>query len=658
LIRKYGTIEDILKNLKKNKSLKKTHRLVVEQNEEALFSKELAILETKVPIKFTLEDLTLKEPDRNRLFSIFQDLEFQKLSLEFAPEGGQGLAKLKMQELKSKGDIKNLVNEIKKARICAFLISHEDQKELNLYEHVYISVNGKNIYSLMADKIKDLKEIWVNEDILKITYNLKEALGIFHKYGIKDTVHVYDIMLAGFLLGKYQSSFGLGDLSWNFLNVSLTDESSPAQQVSVLQKLHLVIDKELEKKSLKYLFHDIETPLTYVLFQMECYGVNIDTKLLKELSQKCVREIEKLETQIYKIGGGEFNLNSPKQLSQILFEKLNLPVVKKTKTGFSTNEEVLNILAKDNKIASLVLEFRHLAKLQSTYIDALPKLIDPRTGRIHTQFLQTGTETGRISSKRPNLQNIPIRSDFGRQIRRAIIPSDKDLHMISADYSQIELRILAHLSDDKALKAAFLGGQDIHNYTASLIYDISEDDVTSKMRDSAKRVNFGIIYGMSAFGLAKDLKISQEEAQLFIDKYFMRYPKVKDFMDRSIKHCESQGYVQTLLKRRRYIPEIKSKNMAMRQFAQRQAINTPVQGSAADLIKTAMINIHNEINEKKLTSKMLITVHDELVFEVPSGEKKIMIEMIKEKMEHSFKLSIPMDVSIKIGKNWMEMKEY
>ncbi|MCK5179502.1 MAG: DNA polymerase I, partial [Candidatus Omnitrophica bacterium] len=382
----------------------------------------------------------------------------------------------------------------------------------------------------------------------------------------------FDVMLAGYLLGPSQSFFGLNSLSWNYLKCAISEESKAAHEAQVLKRLYPLLDGELKDKSLSQLFENIEMPLAYVLYKIEEHGVNLDRALLKRLSKDCAAKIDDLTATLYTMAGEEFNLNSPKQLSHILFEKLKLPVIKKTKTGFSTNESVLTILSNEHAFPSVVLEYRQLAKLKSTYIDALPKLIGERTGRLHAQFNQTGTETGRLSSSQPNLQNIPIRTELGRQIRKAIIPSSKDLTMIAADYSQIELRILAHLSGDKNLIKAFKQGEDIHDFTASLIFEVDEKDVTSQMRNSAKRVNFGIIYGMSAFGLANDLKVPQAEAQEFISRYFARYPAVKKFMDGEIKKCEKQGYVLTLLNRRRYIPEINSKNGAMKQFAQRQAI--------------------------------------------------------------------------------------
>jgi DNA polymerase-1 len=379
--------------------------------------------------------------------------------------------------------------------------------------------------------------------------------------------------------------------------------------------------------------------------------------LLKTLSKDCEKKISALEKKLYLAAGEEFNLNSPKQLSKILFEKLKLPVVKKTKTGFSTDEGVLTKLSQEHEVPRLILEYRQIAKLKSTYIDALPKMVSEQDGRIHAEFDQIGAETGRFASRNPNLQNIPIRTELGREIRKAFVPSDKNHVLVSADYSQIELRILAHLSGDKGLIKAFEDDLDIHRLTASVIFDISEDKVSYHMRDTAKRVNFGIIYGMSSFGLAKDLNITTSEAQAFIDTYFARYPKVKEFLDRSIKACEKSGYATTILNRRRYIPDINSHNIAVRQFAQRQAINTPVQGSAADLMKLAMIHVQRQMEEKKFASTMIMTVHDELVFDAVKSEREELIKLVRREMETPLALSVPIKVSVKLGANWLEAEE-
>ena len=655
LINEHGNLEAILKHFEMIKEPKGKEKLVIDQREAALFSKELAILDKDVPLDYDLSKLRVKAPDSHQLFDIFQELEFRKLAEEFSSQ--EPVEKVDVQAIKKKTDLKAFIQSAERSGKFAFLIDGKEQDGLFADGSMYVTAGKGNIYSLPINEISALKPIFENKKILKVTYNIKEMLKSLSRQKIAVYGEIFDVMLAGYLLGASQSSFDLTNLAWNYLRFSIPEEQKAAGEVKAIEQLHSLLSKELKEKSLMPLFEDIEMPLAQVLFEVEENGVNLDLPLLKKLSSSCAKKINELTATLYTMAGEEFNLNSPKQLSRILFDQLKLPVIKKTKTGFSTNEAVLTILGEQHPLPSLILEYRQLTKLKSTYIDALPKLINARTGRLHAQFNQTGTETGRLSSSNPNLQNIPIRTELGKQIRKAIIPSGKDLVMIAADYSQIELRILAHLSGDETLIKAFKDGEDIHAFTASLIFDVKEKDVTGEMRNSAKRVNFGIIYGISAFGLSNDLKVTQQEAQNFIDKYFQRYPAVKKFMDDEIKKCEKLGYVLTVLNRRRYIPEIKSSNGAMKQFAQRQAINTPVQGSAADLIKLAMINIQKEIKARKLKVKMISTVHDELVFEAPPNEEKEIINLVRDKMANAVKLSVPIEVSVKVGKNWLEMEE-
>ncbi len=655
LINAYGTLEKILVHFKKADNLTAKEKLIVDQEEGALFSKELAILDASVPIDYDLKRLEVQAPDNNRLFEIFQDLEFHKLAAEFdTQEPGESID---VGSAKNAKDVKGLLKDIEKAGEFYFIVENDQDEGLFSDPVIYVAQKSGNVTAVRKEAIGALKPVFENKKILKVTYNIKEMLKGLSCVGIGVEGKVFDVMLAGYLLGPSHAFYALNNLSWNYLKCSISEESRPAEEARAAGMLYPLLTKELKEKELFKLFENIEMPLADVLYKIETNGVNLDLPLLKKLSKDCAKKIDTLTTQLYKMAGEEFNLNSPKQLSHILFDKLELPVIKKTKTGFSTNESVLTILADNHEFPSLILEYRKLAKLKSTYIDALPKLINSETGRLHAQFNQTGTETGRLSSSQPNLQNIPIRTELGRQIRKAIIPSSKDLTMIAADYSQIELRILAHFSGDKNLIRAFKQGEDIHDFTASLIFEVEEGDVTADMRNSAKRVNFGIIYGMSAFGLANDLKVTQPEAQEFINRYFARYPAVKKFMDGEIAKCEKDGYVTTLLNRRRYIAEINSKNGAMKQFAQRQAINTPVQGSAADLMKVAMINIQKEIENRKLATCMISTVHDELVFESPKNEIEEMVKLIRYEMEQAVKLDVPVKVSVKIGKNWLDMEE-
>ena len=503
--------------------------------------------------------------------------------------------------------------------------------------------------------LSKIKSIFESKDTKKIVHSLKTSFTLLAKEGIQIKGEIFDTQLAAYLLDPAKFNNDIEDIVWDYLKVP-TQESN--KEVSAyadsLFKLKPILIKDLKDKSLYELFVNVEVPLAVVLARMEINGVSIDKKVLKELSVILDKRINELISSIYKQAGENFNINSPKQLSHVLFEKLKLPVIKKTKTGFSTDEEVLKKLSGKSEIAAEIIEYRQLVKLKTTYVDVLPKLADSETGKIHASFNQAVTETGRLSSSNPNLQNIPIRTEMGRLIRKAFVASKGDYCLLSADYSQIELRVLAHLSKDASLASAFKKDEDVHQLTASLIYNIKKDKVTKPMREVAKRVNFGIVYGMSSYGLSKDLKISQEEAQVFIDSYFARYPKVKDFIEKEIKKAEKQGFVATLLNRRRYIPQINSKNFSIRQLAQRQAMNTPVQGSAADLIKLAMIKIQEAFDEKELKSKIILQVHDELVFDVYKKEFDLVIQLVKDLMENTLKLSVPVKVVLSKGKNWLE----
>ncbi len=667
LINEFGTLENILSHLNQIKSPKLKEKLG-RHKESALLSKELAILDCHVPIGFDLSALKVGEPNREKLFQIFKELEFKKIAEEMSLElsASESESDIEIKVLETSDDFEDLLTKAKAQKEFSFLPQCADPLDHTTCATVVLALKPNELYLLSIEHLTELKPILEDPQIVKITHDIKQCWKILHERGCFIKGKIFDVMLAGYLLNPAQGSYSVENLAWVYLKDSNGRQAQGAKAAGVLLDLYPFLLRELKEKSLLKLFEEIEMPLAYVLFRMETEGVRLDEELLKQLSLETEKKIDAITRQIYKIAAQakgtsgdpvSINLNSPKQLSVLLFEKLKLPVVKKTKTGFSTDEGVLIKLAEKYEIASLILEFRQLAKLKSTYIDALPKMINPKTGRVHAYFNQTGTETGRLSSLTPNLQNIPIRTELGREIRKAFIPLKKNHTIISADYSQIELRILGHLSGDQNLKKAFEKEEDIHTYTAALILDVKEKDITPQMRNSAKRVNFGIIYGMSAFGLAKDLSISQEEAQEFIDKYFLRYPAVKTFMDNEIKKANEQGFVLTILNRRRYLPEIKSSNQAIKQFAERQAINTPVQGSAADLMKLAMINIQKELERQNLLSRLIITVHDELVFDVPNNEIEIMTKLIRQEMEHSLELSVPVKVTVKTGNNWLQLKE-
>ncbi|MCX8012658.1 MAG: DNA polymerase I [Desulfobacterota bacterium] len=425
------------------------------------------------------------------------------------------------------------------------------------------------------------------------------------------------------------------------------------EEAEVIFRLAEIIFTQLREKGLDKLFLEIEMPLSQVLARMEWTGVKVDAAILSNLMKELEKELSNLEKKIYYLAGISFNINSPQQLREVLFTKLNLPSVSRTKTGFSTSLEVLNKLAKIHELPALVLEYRSLTKLKSTYIEVLPKLISPATGRIHTTFGQTATATGRLSSSNPNLQNIPIRGKWGEKIRQAFV-ADEGFYLVSADYSQIELRIMAHLSGDEKLKAAFFQDEDIHTRTASEIFQIPPEKVTPAMRREAKVINFGVIYGMTQMGLAEELGISRTEAKKYIENYFQKYAGVKNYIDTTLTKVREQGYTTTIFGRIRYLPEIDSPNRTVREFAERVAINTPIQGSAADIIKIAMLRIDRQIREKKLNARMILQIHDELLFEVNENNLSSFIPLIKEEMEGAVNLNVPIKAKVGFGKNWYE----
>jgi DNA polymerase-1 len=424
--------------------------------------------------------------------------------------------------------------------------------------------------------------------------------------------------------------------------------------VSVLWGLKESLEWELRQEGLWRLFTEVEMALVPVLVAMEINGILLDTDLLREMSLEMGNELLRLEREIYSSVGHQFNINSPQQLGKVLFENLKLPQSRRTKTGYSTEASVMESLRGIHPVIELILEYRQLSKLKSTYVDALPALINRKTGRVHTTFNQTGTTTGRLSSSDPNLQNIPIRSELGNKIRRAIV-APPGAYLLSADYSQIDLRVLAHLSQDPGLMAAFAQDEDIHATTASKLFGISVDEVSSEMRRNAKTVNFGVIYGMSDYGLEQATKLNREEAAQFIALYFEKYPNVKEYLEATKEQARKIGYVQTVLGRRRFLPEVRSANRMVREAAERMAINAPVQGSSADIIKIAMIDLYREMEKRKLKSEMLLQIHDELLFEVPESEAAEMKSLVRETMPHAFELRVPVKIDIKLGKNWAEM---
>jgi DNA polymerase-1 len=482
-----------------------------------------------------------------------------------------------------------------------------------------------------------------------------------------------DVMLMAFLVSPNVGDFSLKRWAMDQLHMSLTKEKSSGQgsllpdqgatcenicrQMDAMQQLYEMLHTRLDSLGLRKVYEEIELPLVPVLADMERNGIKIDRGMLQKMSSSMEKQLQEITAKIYQAAGGEFNINSPRQLGEILFEKLNLPIVKKTRKtgGYSTDQAVLEELAQNYEIPKLILEYRQISKLKSTYVDALPILINPKTGRIHTSFNQTGAATGRLSSSDPNLQNIPIRSDLGRLIRGAFVPEKGNL-LISADYSQVELRILAHLSQDEVLVNAFKAGEDIHERTAREVFSEAELLNPAECRRRAKVINFGIVYGLSAFGLSQTLGISREDAQTFIDAYFKRYCGVRAWLDNTLEEVRQTGAAKTLFGRLRPIPDIHSKDFNIRHFAERTAVNSPIQGTAADIVKIAMIRIHEVLQKMSFSAKILLQVHDELVLEAPEPEVEAIRVLVREEMENAASLLVPLKVDLNVAGNWMDMK--
>ncbi len=688
LIRQFGSLEKALKNADKVKR-KNVQKGLKEHADLARLSKRLVTIDANVPFELDLSQLERRDFDLPQMQKLFKELEFTKFLQEISPaEEGEKTA---YRIIKSEKELTSLVSELKKAgEFCldteTTALSPVDAELVGISfsylpkEAYYVPVGHRDKKSNLdlARVIENLKGILEDESIRKVGHNLKYDLEILKGYGIELKGIGFDTMVASYLLNPSFRQHNLNYLALEHLDhgmIPITDligsgkkqktfDEVPVKEacnyscedVDLTLRLKEIFSPKLSLLALEKLFFEVELPLIEVLAGMEMVGVSIDAAYLGELSKQADGQLQGLTSRIYDLAGREFNINSPQQLSQVLFEDLKLPSVRRTakRTGFSTDIGVLETLAKEHPLPAMLLEYRQLAKLKSTYIDALPRLVNKRTKRIHTSFNQTVTATGRLSSSDPNLQNIPIRTDLGKQIRKAFVPRDKNYLVLSADYSQVELRILAHFSQDHTLLNSFKKGEDIHNRTASEVYGVRIDRITPEQRAIAKITNFAIIYGVSAYGLSQQTDMTVQEAGAFIDVYFKRYPRVKEYIDQMIELAREQGFVTTLLGRRRYIPEINSSNRQKREFAERTAINTPIQGSAADLIKVVMIDIHKELKKRK--SKMILQVHDELVFEVHKDELDEVREMVRDKMENTVDLEVPVKVDIGVGENWLEAK--
>ena len=686
LLKEYGTIDNVYKNID-NITAKKLNENLRENESLAYLSRKLGEIVTNVSLDLEIEDLKLMEPDWESLIKIYQKMEFnsfiKKFSGEYTPKEEELNEPIKYNIIEE-NEYDNIIDKIKEEGKFVFKFALSDDNYIEDKINILAVKTEKEETSIIkignnSEKfVEKFKVIFEDEDIEKIGHNLKADIVVLSRLGIQIKNIEFDSMIAQYLINPAQSTYTINDISKEYLDYYGVDsealfgkgkhrrrfsdlsEEETCEYLSFI--LHTVINAEdkmkdlLEEQEMKDLYYDVELPLVQVLADMEFEGFKIDKDELKNLGDEYKLEIDKLTSEIHGLSEMEFNINSPKQLGEVLFEKLGLPVIKKTKTGYSTAADVLDKLKDQHPIIEKVLRYRQIVKLKSTYIDGLLTLINDETGRVHSSFNQTITTTGRISSTEPNLQNIPIRTSDGRKIRKAFIAKDNNHTLIDADYSQIELRVLAHISQDPKLMEAFINDQDIHQKTASEVFHVNIEDVTPELRDSAKAVNFGIVYGISDYGLSVDLNISRKEAKEYIDNYLANYKLVKKYMEDIVKEGKDNGFVETILHRRRYIPELAAKNFNIKSFGERIAMNTPIQGSAADIIKMAMIQVHNEIKKRNLKSRLILQVHDELIIESPRDEIEEVREMLKDLMENAIKLDVPLIVDLEVGDSWYDTK--
>ena len=680
LIKEFSSIENLVEH---TDELKGSVKKKIEENKElAIMSKRLATIIRDVPIEVSLEELEYGDYDKDAVIEEFKRFGFTSLisrliDLDGASEPTEEVA-LELN-IKPLDNAEELINEIKEKKE---LIVKTVTKVGNILEknilYMFISVDGENIYYLNEGQLSLFKDVLVSTEIKKFGYNLKDDYIALRPYDIKLENMYFDITIAEYLIDSASSTsyecsaiamkyltrkikskedlLGKGAKAKKFEDLDIEELSEYiAQIVNVVKLSSEKMEKSLNESDMDSLFYEVEMPLVEVLGEMEFVGIEVDREMLNELGTEFKEIISKLEAEIYEMAGESFNINSPKQLGVILFEKLELPVIKKTKTGYSTNAEVLDKLRDKHEIIDKITEYRQIVKLNSTYVEGLLGIMNPISNRIHSSFNQTITTTGRISSTEPNLQNIPVKMEMGRKIRKVFI-AGKNHKLVDADYSQVELRVLANMSGDENMIDAFKHGEDIHAKTASQIFDVDINDITPRQRSEAKAINFGIVYGKSDFGLSEDLNIPVKQAKEYINSYFEKYSKIKEFMDTTIEDATVNGYITTLLNRRRYIPELKSSNFMLRNAGKRAAMNAPIQGSAADIIKIAMVNVYKKLEESNLKSKLILQVHDELIVEATDDELEIVEKIVREEMENAFSMDVHLDVDLNVGYSWYETK--
>lgn len=693
LIQRYGSIENLYKKIENEEDdLKgKQREKIVNNKELAFMSKTLGTINLQVPISDTLEDFKVEEWNKEKVLEIFKELNFKRYIDRFNLLENNKSTENQEKELfksvnKKEEEIIQLIKE--EQEIIFYFETKKNDLEENIIKEEIVGINIYNqkqneVYNLNLNnnKILNFKEILEDEKIKKISIDLTKIYILLKQVGINIEGMHYDIAIASYILNPTNNKLNIDNLIEQYLNIDIneyTKSEDSGKQINLFDNMEKEdINQEEKEKYMMYaysigkiksitseklkevnsldLFYNIDMPTVEVLSDMQWNGMYVDKEELEQFGKELTSKLETITKIIYEMAGEEFNINSTKQLGEILFEKMKLPVIKKTKSGYSTDVDVLEKLKKEDPIIEQILEYRQLMKLNSTYVEGLKPYINPKTKRIHSFFHQTITATGRISSTEPNLQNIPTRFELGKRVRKVFKPEQGKIY-IDADYSQIELRVLAHFSDDNHMVNAFINDEDIHKQAASKVFKTPIDEVTKEQRSNAKAVNFGIVYGISDFGLGEQLGISRKKAKQYIDEYLEEYSGIKKFMENIIEKAKEQGYVETLFHRRRYIPELNSKNYMVRQFGNRVAMNTPIQGTAADIMKIAMINVYKELKKRNLKSKIVLQVHDEMMIEADISETEQIKQIIKEKMETAVKLKVPLIVEVSEANNWYDCK--
>ncbi len=679
LLHQYGTVEEVLAHAEQIGG--KMKEKLEQYADDARMSKQLATIFREVPMETGWDDLRFTEYDKEALSQLFRKLEFksllEKMDFSGAAPAGESEERLEVVVVDREG----LPSFIE--RLDAVEAMHVEVTGANPHQADIVGLSfytaDKSYYmplEVLQDELAGPVRNWLADgSAWKALYDVHKAEVALSWKGISLKGVAFDVLLAAYLLDPTEADHALNGLTRKYsLPVIPGDEDifgkgakfaipelpvlseHLCRKAAAIHRLVPILKRELENNEMQRLYYELELPLAGVLAGMEKQGIRVDAQGLRQYGEELGAQLETLMRQIYDLAGVEFNINSPKQLGEILFDKLGLPVIKKTKTGYSTDAEVLEKLEPYHEIIAKILHYRQLAKLQSTYVEGLLKEVRGETEKVHTYYQQTIAATGRLSSQFPNLQNIPIRLEEGRKIRKVFVPSEPGWYILAADYSQIELRVLAHISGDERLKEAFLNNMDIHTKTAMDVFGVSESQVDANMRRQAKAVNFGIVYGISDYGLSQNLNITRKEAAEFIEQYFSVFQGVRKYMDDIVQQARKNGYVTTLLQRRRYLPEISSSNFNLRSFAERTAMNTPIQGTAADIIKLAMVQIADRLKRENVKSRMLLQVHDELVFEVPEEELETMKKLVPEVMENALKLDVPLKVDVDYGLNWYEAK--